>query len=402
MVTYKLVLDERRARKDSTFPLVVRVTNDRKVYYFQTGIYLLSKHWNQKTLQVGKCMDNHQELTQTASELYVKIQKAILIIEREDTFSFELLKDRISPKKISAQLETNSAKQLTTKTALKQALAIKINSALSEKYKRNLKDLNRRLLLFLTADELKGPVTDIPAIRLDEFLTNFSKSGTYYMNKRRDLSVLFNLIGKIVNQPLTLVKTTERRKVKAALHVAYDHEQLKPILNHLKEANKLLYLCCLLTYATWLRPHEEIRLLTKGDFVKDFTEIHLSGDANKGGKVRTVYVPEYVRAELVPILHELNREDNIFSRMPKPMNQYYFSTQWRRACVDMIAKGLIYPKQTLYSFRHTAAVQLYKRTKDVYLLQKLLGHSTIVVTLKYLRSLGELNSEELRDAAPQL
>jgi integrase len=64
--------------------------------------------------------------------------------------------------------------------------------------------------------------------------------------------------------------------------------------------------------------------------------------------------------------------------------------------------GLVYEDQTPYSFRHTAAVDLYRRTKDVYLLQKLLGHSTIVVTLKYLRSLGEFNSEELRDAAPQL
>jgi integrase len=65
-------------------------------------------------------------------------------------------------------------------------------------------------------------------------------------------------------------------------------------------------------------------------------------------------------------------------------------------------EGLIFENQTIYSFRHTAAVQLYRRTKDVYLLQKLLGHSSIVVTLKYLRSLGELNSDELKEAAPTL
>lgn len=68
----------------------------------------------------------------------------------------------------------------------------------------------------------------------------------------------------------------------------------------------------------------------------------------------------------------------------------------------MYDKGLIYKNQTIYSFRHTAAVEVFRRTKDVYLLQKLLGHSTIMVTLKYLRNLGEFNSEELREAAPQL
>jgi integrase len=68
----------------------------------------------------------------------------------------------------------------------------------------------------------------------------------------------------------------------------------------------------------------------------------------------------------------------------------------------MFALDLIYEQQTIYSFRHTAAIEVYRKTKDVYLLQKLLGHSNIIVTLKYLRSLGEFNSEELRDAAPQL
>lgn len=292
--------------------------------------------------------------------------------------------------------------ECSTQDALKQALDIKLHSSLSRKYKSNLKFIHRDLINFLTTDELLAPLTSIKAARLDIFLTRYNSSGTYYMNKRRDLGVLFNLAGKIADKPITTVRKTERRKAKAALHVAYDDNQLKPLLNYLKSHNSKLYLCCLMTYATWLRPHEEIRLLTKADFNADYTEIRLSGDANKGGRVRTVFVPEYVRTEFVSTLDELTPADNIFTGKPEPLNPYYFTTQWKRVSDDLIRLKLIRPKQTIYSFRHSAAVQLYKRTKDVYLLQKLLGHSTIVVTLKYLRSLGELNSEELRNAAPQL
>jgi integrase len=186
------------------------------------------------------------------------------------------------------------------------------------------------------------------------------------------------------------------------LHKAYDKEQLKPILNYLKANYPNLHVCCLLTYFSWLRPHEEVRLLTRGDFKKNFTEVHLTGSANKGGNVRVVYIPDYVREAVQPILCKLKLNDNIISLCPQPFNEYYFNTQWSRAWKKMFELNLIREHQTIYSFRHTAAISLYRRTKDVHLLQKLLGHSSIVVTLKYLRSLGELSTEDLREAAPTL
>jgi integrase len=85
-----------------------------------------------------------------------------------------------------------------------------------------------------------------------------------------------------------------------------------------------------------------------------------------------------------------------------PFNEYYFNTQWSRAWARMQKLGLIFENQTIYSFRHTAAIQLYRQTKDVHLLQQLLGHSAITVTLKYLRNLGEIDSEQLAKYAPQL
>jgi integrase len=292
--------------------------------------------------------------------------------------------------------------RVDAKTLLLEAMNKKLSPNLSKTYKRDLHTIYIQFTTFLNEKELNGDIADISSERIEEFLSKFNSSGTYYMNKRRNLGVLFASISRATKQTLTASKETERKKSKAKLHLKYDSHQLNPILNNLKVNYPQLYLCCLLTYGSWLRPHEEVRLLTKGHFKNDYSEIHLSGSENKGGKVRVVYVPDYIQKVLLPILPKLDFNDNIFTHKPRPFNEAYFNTQWTRAWKKMFIEGIIYKNQTIYSFRHTAAVEVFKRTKDIYLLQKLLGHSTIVVTLKYLRGLGEFNSEELKDAAPTL
>jgi len=283
-----------------------------------------------------------------------------------------------------------------------KATRAKLQSDLSKKYKRNLKSIYRQFKKYMSNEDLSGPITLISASKIDLFLNQFRSSGTYYMNKRRDLGVLFSAAGRLIDQPVETIQKSQKKKSKAVLHKAYEKKQLKPILNYLKVNNPNLYICSLLTYGAWLRPHEEVRLLTMGSFKSDLSEVHLSGEENKGGRVRVVHIPEYIRVELRGKLAGLGRHDNIFSLNAVPFNEYYFNTQWSRAWAKMHKLGLIFEDQTIYSFRHTAAVQLYRRTKDVHLLQQLLGHSAITVTLKYLRNLGEIDSEQLAKYAPQL
>jgi integrase len=283
-----------------------------------------------------------------------------------------------------------------------QALDKKLTSDVSKHHKDNLRHVFNHFMRFLGDAGQEMSIRELTTSKIEEFLLRYNSSATHYMNKRRDLNVLFNLSARMIDETLTAGKKTETRKIKATLHLAYDKEQLQPVLGFLKANHTNLYRCCLMTYGCLLRPHEEIRLLTQKHFKANNTEIHLGGSENKGGRIRVVYVPEYVREELEPVLKELKREDNIFSGSEVPFNQAYFSKQWSREKKKLLSHGLVYPKQTLYSFRHTAAIDVFRRTKDVYMVQKMMGHSSVVVTLKYLRSLGEFNTEELKAAAPIL
>jgi site-specific recombinase XerD len=306
----------------------------------------------------------------------------------------------VTPQKVC----TDEVQRTTESTfiVLTTALNKKLASSLSKTYKRNLKYIFNDFIKFLSPEELDGAISAISSQQIEKFLARYNTSATYYMNKRRDLGVLFSSVARATDQTLKAVIKTERQRTKASLHKIYDKEQLHKVLDYLKYSNPNLHLCCLISYGCFLRPHKEVRLLSGSHFKNDFREIHLSGTENKGGKIRMVHVPNYVREELLKRSNSIKYNTNIFSLTDLPFNEAYFSTNWTRAWRKMNKIGIIEQAQTIYSFRHTAAVQVYKKTKDLHILQRLLQHSDMIVTLKYLRGLGELNNEDLKDAAPEL
>ena len=85
---------------------------------------------------------------------------------------------------------------------------------------------------------------------------------------------------------------------------------------------------------------------------------------------------------------------NIFSGSPKPYNKGYFSLIWRRF---KRRYPTIEARITIYSFRHSGAIDIFKRTGSITKLQKAMGHSSINVSLTYLRGLEipELNEEDM-------
>jgi integrase len=85
---------------------------------------------------------------------------------------------------------------------------------------------------------------------------------------------------------------------------------------------------------------------------------------------------------------------NIFSGKEEPFAPDYFKGLWSRF---KRRSKLLEENQTLYSFRHTGAIDVYKRTGSIEKLKAAMGHSNILVSLTYLRGLdvAELNEEDM-------
>ena len=149
-------------------------------------------------------------------------------------------------------------------------------------------------------------------------------------------------------------------------------------------------MCSLLTYGCLLRPHQEIRQLKWSDFNDDLSLIRLSGDRMKSKRNRIVPVPKYIREILV----KGDNNHNIFTNTIVAYNSSYFKGVWSR--FKKVSK-LLEQDQTLYSFRHSGAIEIFKRTGSITKLQKAMGHSSINVSLTYLRGLEvpELNEDDM-------
>jgi len=282
------------------------------------------------------------------------------------------------------------------------ALKQKLSSSLNRHYAKALEHTCNGFISFLTDKERKEDIHLLKTSRMQEYLNQFRATPTHYMNKRKELISLISYAKRTLGLSLHFANALDRIKTKATLHTIYSQEQLNEVLSYLKRNHENLYLCCLVSYGCFLRPHIEVRNLKGSHFKFDYSEIHLSGDENKSGRVRTVCLPDYVREALYERVSKLGKDENLFSGNEEPFNEYYFKTAWSRHFKTMLELGIVEKNQTIYSFRHTAAVNVYKQTKDLHLLQQLLGHSNMIVTLKYLRGLGVNNASELRQVMPKL
>ena len=269
--------------------------------------------------------------------------------------------------------------KLSDRDYLKMALDTKLRGPYSEKYKKMLQYIYDSITACMNSDELTQE-------NIREFIDNYN-DGVSYNTIRRHLNVLINeaISQGMSHNPMEKIKS---RKSNAKLHKPF--KDIALVLDEVRSFNESLYLCCLLTYGCLLRPHREIRELTWGDFSDDLSTIHLSGSRNKSGKNRIVPVPSYIRENLI----KGDDYNNIFSGKPQALNQDYFKTLWSRFKnqSETLTTG-----QTLYSFRHSGAIDIFKRTGSLSKLQQAMGHSSLNVSLTYLRGLevGQLTEEDM-------
>ena len=255
----------------------------------------------------------------------------------------------------------------------------KLDEPLSDKYKRGIESIaslfREQVILHKT----------IPIRFTNNYILKY-QNATSFNTVRRHINAFLSYL-KENDFPVEISSLKPRKQVES-LHKPI--EDVRSLLEEIRQYNFNLFLCCSLTYGCLLRPHREIRLLKWKDFSDDLKYISIDGARVKSKRNRVVPVPEFVRAELLPI----DKEFNIFSRSNIEFNSDYFKTLWSRFKKQ---SRLLKDNQTMYSFRHSGAIDIFKRTGSITKLQKAMGHSSINVSLTYLRGLEipELNEEDM-------
>ncbi|MGC6285847.1 MAG: tyrosine-type recombinase/integrase [Polaribacter sp.] len=344
-----------KVKQDSNLRVYVDFTHEGKRYRMYNG-----KRINSKLSPNTFPIDQRQEVGKLlAAEVY----KFIISGKRLDLFQ--------KSKFIKASM--------SDKDYLKAALDIKLKGKYSEKYKSMLQYVYG----------LIDRVVKVDSINLNDLtdLLNSYSSEVSHNTIKRHLQVLFNeaeRLGMKAN-PMANIKS---KKTKSKLHKPF--KNISELLDEVKEFNANLHLCCLLTYGCLLRPHREVRELTWNDFSDDLSFIYLSGDRNKSGRNRIVPIPSFIK----PYLNKQDGNKNIFSNSSSAPNKDYFKTLWSRF---KKRSNTLEEYQTLYSFRHSGAIEIFKRTGSITKLQKAMGHSSINVSLTYLRGLeiAELKEQDM-------
>jgi len=133
-------------------------------------------------------------------------------------------------------------------------------------------------------------------------------------------------------------------------------------------------------------------MINTGLRVAEIQKIKLNGDVYttivKGGRTVTGHFPDKCRAPIEARGYDLSQEQP-FANLKKKTIQ----NDLARYMGALEEAGKIEYRYHAHSFRHYFAVQIYKRTTDLYKVCRLLNHKSITATEKYLKSIGLIKSE---------
>ena len=346
-------------------PTIGGMEKGRPYVYFS---HVVSKQKYRYYSGVAFGMRSARGLSKTELDIYLRTLQQAITLKLNDGWNPE--DDKLTPNKVEKE-----NKPLKSYNSL---LCNYIEKAdYSAKHKYALRWYWGELLKFGGAFHIDDITTSDIQVHL---MNRYASSNTSYNTAKRYYKCIFNLLmqlGFIEVNPVVGVKS---KKAEPSINEAFDKVELKALMDYLKLNDQVLYRVALLMYTTFMRPHQEIRLLQVKFIHFDDRLLVLPPRFTKNGKQATIPLQDSVLDEF-KFIKEMNPEDYIFGKV----NPDYFATRWGKR---VKTKYPLKPNQTLYSIRHTAAVEMYKRTKDVALIQRMMHHSSMEVTIGYLRSLN--------------
>ena len=221
-----------------------------------------------------------------------------------------------------------------------------------------------------------------------------NKSRTTYNKYRQKLKQILDGVG----ERLDWTSITGVKENRQPARYFQDHERaiLREAIEHtwpdLLHFIEFMYYC-------FIRPKELTRLKA-GNVLLDSKQIYIPGKISKNGKSEYVAIPVAFRSQLSYIA-DMDPGEWLFPSPLNPERHVGINTMWRRH--DNILKKLRFGDEyTLYSWKHTGAVQFIRAGGRVKELQIQLRHHSLDQVNDYLRQMGVNDLGHLCDTFPPL
>lgn len=166
------------------------------------------------------------------------------------------------------------------------------------------------------------------------------------------------------------------------------------------EISKQLWLAIKLLFYCFIRPGE-LRLLKISAINFEYGFIEIPGVISKNGKTEKVSIPNKLKEE-IQYLQDYPNNFYILSKNGNP-GLIPVSTKWiNDEHAKILEKLKIKGRYAFYSWKHTGAVKAVKAGINIKDLQLQLRHHSLDMVNEYLKNLGVLDSEDLRNRYPTL
>lgn len=171
--------------------------------------------------------------------------------------------------------------------------------------------------------------------------------------------------------------------------------QIQLIKDYCINNNSQLWLACVLQYYCFIRPNELRQL--KAEYVNlNAGYIEIPGTISKNRKTQKVSIPTALYPELKELIF-IEPEAYIFGGV-KPPSRDSLSKSHKKVLEELKIKG----RYGFYSWKHTGVVKAWKAGVNIKDLQMQLRHHSLDMVNEYLKNLGVMDSDRIRDLFPAI
>lgn len=379
------ILLRNKPNKQNQFPLVIRITKDRKTNYLYTGYYIDKKHWNEKDKRVKKSHPNSTRLNNFLIKKLAEANKTFLDLEAAD----KVISSKQVKKEITHPLSNKSFNDVAQTYLTELEDNKKLTRLSSDKPRVN------HFLEFAKSDHIN--FRDIDEAYLRKYMTYLKIKRK---NSQRSIINSLIVIRTIYNRGIRegiidrkfypfgadkiRIKFPETKKIGLSINEVKSIESLENLSEQQKHARNAWFFSF---YLAGMRMADILKIRWS-----DIYDGRLHYQMNKNDKLLSLKLPE----KIYPILKvyeadKQNPKDFIFPELKeanlKSAKDVLLVTKRANkkfnTHLENIAKlAKIDKKLTMHIARHTFG-NISGDKIPIQTLQRLYRHSTITTTIQY-------------------